>query len=103
MGELNALANDYKNKMDESDLCKAWNQLLENDALQNEQRQKYVEKLEGQHRIFHQLYAEEKKSENALAKQIENNSKIVYKNKMKMEKVTRDIEMVHAEIKRIHT
>ena len=86
--ELNALSDDYKDKMHESDILRnAWNEMLQNDKLQNERRQKYIQQIQEQHQVFNQLYAEEKKSENQMSKQIENNKKMLQISQKKMDKV----------------
>merc|ERR1712228_232590 len=67
--ELNALSDEYENKIDESDILQiTWNQMLKNDKLQSDYRQKYIQQIQEQHHIFNQLYAEEKKSENEISK-----------------------------------
>ncbi len=90
--------------MDESDsiiISNIWNKLLNNDKLQCNERKQYVKNLQKQKEIFNSQYLEQKHSENDIAKQIENNKKIINNLQRKINKIHKEIQSIQYEFRKM--
>eukprot|EP01083_Nonionella_stella_P069239 184454_1 len=102
MSEITHLCDAFAPKIDESDsICSVWRQLLENDKSQCEERRRYMTNLNKEHQLFTQSYIEHKSAENAMAKQMESNRKVLSHWQRKLDVIMSDMENVQNELKKM--